>query len=275
MLGEAGARATTELRLPDVRALLGDHLAGRPTRANFRSGTLTVCTMVPMRSVPHRVACLVGVDDGVFPRVGAVDGDDVLARDPVVGERDVRSEDRQLMLDAVLRGHRAAGRHLHRGRRAHRPGRPPAVPLGELLDALDRTTPERIRERVVVRHPLQAFDVRNVAPGRLGVPGPFTFDERLLSAARTAASPRPAPPAFLDERLPPRRPDDVALVDLLGFFADPVKGFFRSLDVTLPWEVDGVADAMPVEIDQLETGGSATGCSPTCCGWSTPTRRSA
>ena len=89
MLGEAGARATTELRLPDVRALLGDHLAGRPTRANFRSGTLTVCTMVPMRSVPHRVVCLVGVDDGVFPRVGGVDGDDVLARDPVVGERDV------------------------------------------------------------------------------------------------------------------------------------------------------------------------------------------
>ncbi|QBR92705.1 exodeoxyribonuclease V subunit gamma [Nocardioides euryhalodurans] len=255
VLGEAGARATTELRLPDVRALLGDHLAGRPTRANFRSGTLTVCTMVPMRSVPHRVVCLVGVDDGVFPRVGAVDGDDVLARDPVVGERDVRSEDRQLMLDAVLAATERlvvtyTGADEHTGQ-----ARPPAVPLGELLDALDRTTPEPIRERVVVRHPLQAFDVRNVAPGRLGVPGPFTFDERLLSAARTAASQRPAPPAFLDERLPPRRPDDVALVDLLGFFADPVKGFFRSLDVTLPWEVDGVADAMPVEIDQLETWG--------------------
>lgn len=55
------------LRLSDIRALLGRHLAGRPTRANFRTGTLTVCTMVPMRSVPHRVVCLVGLDDGVFP----------------------------------------------------------------------------------------------------------------------------------------------------------------------------------------------------------------
>ena len=44
----------------DMRSLLGDHLAGRPTRANFRTGTLTVCTMVPMRSVPHRVVCLLG-----------------------------------------------------------------------------------------------------------------------------------------------------------------------------------------------------------------------
>ena len=90
------------LRLPDVRALMTERLAGRPTRANFRTGTLTVCTMTPMRSVPHRVVCLLGVDDGVFPRAGAVDGDDVLARRPLTGERDLRSEDRQLMLDAIV-----------------------------------------------------------------------------------------------------------------------------------------------------------------------------
>ncbi len=36
-----------ELRLSDVRAMLQSRLAGRPTRANFRTGTLTVCTMVP------------------------------------------------------------------------------------------------------------------------------------------------------------------------------------------------------------------------------------
>ena len=46
------ARQAASVRLPDVTALLSRHLAGRPTRANFRTGTLTVCTMVPMRSVP-------------------------------------------------------------------------------------------------------------------------------------------------------------------------------------------------------------------------------
>ncbi len=53
--------------LAEVRSILGDRLKGRPTRANFRTGDLTVCTLVPMRSVPHRVVGLLGLDDGVFP----------------------------------------------------------------------------------------------------------------------------------------------------------------------------------------------------------------
>ena len=86
--------------------------------------------MVPMRSVPHRVVCLLGLDDGVFPRTAREDGDNVLAREPAVGERDPRSEDRQLMLDAMLAATEKAGHHLHRRGRAHRcrAGRP-AVPL--------------------------------------------------------------------------------------------------------------------------------------------------
>ena len=42
------------------------------------------------------------------------------------------------------------------------------------------------------------------------------------------------------------------LADLVGFFKDPVKGFFRALEYTLPWDVDGVEDAMPVDINALE-----------------------
>ena len=44
----------------------------------------------------------------------------------------------------------------------------------------------------------------------------------------------------------------MVLADLVAFFRDPVKGFFRALDYTLPWEVDGVEDAMPVDINALE-----------------------
>ncbi|MGA8330994.1 MAG: exodeoxyribonuclease V subunit gamma [Mycobacterium sp.] len=252
VLEQAGSRANTTLRLPDIRALLDQHLAGRPTRANFRTGTLTVCTMVPMRSVPHRVVCLVGLDDGIFPRLGVVDGDDVLARDPMTGERDIRSEDRQLLLDAIGAATEKlvityTGANQYSGQT-----RPPAVPLDELLDTLDATTTEKIRKRIVVEHPLQPFDIRNVEPGKL-VPGvPFSFDPTALRAAQASAGSRSEQPSFISGPLPSPPADDVILADLIGFFKDPVKGFFRALDFTLPRDVDGVQDAMPVDLDNLE-----------------------
>jgi len=250
---EAGSHAGTALQLSDVRALLAGRLAGRPTRANFRTGGLTVCTMVPMRSVPHRVVCLVGLDDGVFPRVDHIDGDDVLCRRPLTGERDVRAQDRQLLLDAVCAATETlvityAGADESTGK-----VRPPAVPLAELLDALDATTPEPVRDHVVVRHPLQPFDIRNVQPGELGVPGqPFTFDPTALTAAEAAAGKRTEPTDTFAAVLPPPPASDVELDELTRFFKDPVKGYFRALDYTLPWDVEGVEDAMPVEIDSLK-----------------------
>lgn len=255
---EADSRSATILRLPDVRALLDGRLAGRPTRANFRTGSLTVCTMVPMRSVPHRVVCLVGLDDTVFPRLGAPDGDDVLAREPMTGERDIRSEDRQLLLDAICAATDKlvityAGTNEHSGQQ-----RPPAVPLMELLDALDATvarteTGTGVRDQVLIKHPLQPFDIRNVTPGALGEPGkPFTFDPLVIEAARISVRPRAEQPDFLARPLPPLPPDDITLAELQKFFADPVKGFFNALNLALPREIQGIDDAIPVEIDALQ-----------------------
>ena len=45
--------------------------------------------------------------------------------------------------------------------------RPPAVPLGEVLDAADRTCATPVREHVLTHHPLQPYDARNLAPGGL------------------------------------------------------------------------------------------------------------
>ena len=262
-----GERAgQVELRLPDVRALLESRLAGRPTRANFRTGTLTVCTMVPMRSVPHRVVCLVGLDDGVFPRSRAVDGDDVLARRPLTGERDPRGEDRQLLLDAVL----AATEHLvvtYSGADEHSGAtRPPAVPLGEVLDAADRTTSGPVRAHVLTRHPLQPHDARNLlAPGEEhddgtgapeDLPGPaqrpFSFDRSALRGARAAVAERRPVPPLISAPLPELEPRDLTLAELKAFLAHPVRAFLRTrLDVTTPFEPDALADAIPVSLDGL------------------------
>ncbi len=242
------------LLLADVRHLLQHRLGGRPTRSNFRTGTLTVCTMVPMRSVPHKVVCLLGLDDGVFPRAGSVDGDDVLARDPMTGERDVRSEDRQLFLDAILAARKTLvitynGANEHTGSM-----RPPAVPLGELLDALDVTAAgDAVREHVLVHHPLQPFDSRNLLPGALVGEQPFSFDRSALAGATAARGERAPATTLLLEPLPPRAAPDVSLADLQAFLQHPVRAFLRSrLDVTAPLEAEETHDAIPLTVAGLE-----------------------
>ncbi|HET9769843.1 MAG TPA: exodeoxyribonuclease V subunit gamma, partial [Acidimicrobiia bacterium] len=260
----AGSGGGPVLGLPEIRALLGDRLRGHPTRANFRTGHLTVCTLVPMRSVPHRVVCLLGLDDGVFPRKVEVDDDDLVAADARVGDRDPRSEDRQLLLDALL----AAESHLivtYSGRDERTNAeRPPAVPVGELLDVVDRTVrladdPTGLvpaRTAIVVHHPLQPFDTRNFIAGRLAGDGPWSFDTVALAGARATTGERPAPPPFLPRPRAPVRADAVELEHLIKFVQHPVKAFLRQrLGVSLSDDNDDASQALPVELNPLEQWG--------------------
>jgi exodeoxyribonuclease V gamma subunit len=246
---EASTGSALELRLPDVRALLHKQLAGRPTRANFRTGTLTVCTMTPMRSVPHRVVCLLGLDDGVFPRGGAIDGDDVMARLPRVGERDVRSEDRQLFLDAIMSASQRLVITYTGFNESTGQSRPPSVPLREFLDVVEHTAGADI----VQEHRSQAFHPDYLVPGRIHERAPFSFDPDAASAARAAAGERRRPTVLAAlEPGPVADPGDVDLRDLVDVVTSPVRGFLRRrLQIDLPREADEVNDSMPVELDGL------------------------
>jgi exodeoxyribonuclease V gamma subunit len=253
-----GVANGTALERAEVRTLLADRLRGRPTRASFRTGHLTMCTLVPMRSVPHRVVCLLGLDDGVFPRQTAPDGDDLLQRDARVGDRDARSEDRQLLLDALLAAtEQLVVTYTGRDERSNAP-RPPAVPVGELLDVVDRTAraPDGVpsaRGKVVVEHPLQPFDARNFVRGALVPDRPWSFDTVARDGARAARGERAPAPGFLDAPLPPEGRDLIELDSLVRFAQHPVRAFLRlRLGVVLADDSDDPADELPVELDALQ-----------------------
>jgi exodeoxyribonuclease V gamma subunit len=249
------------LSLPEIRTLLTDRLRGRPTRANFRTGHLTVCTLVPMRSVPHRVVCLLGLDDGSFPRRTAIDGDDLVSADAWVGDRDPRSEDRQLLLDALL----AATDHLvitYNGRDERTNAeRPPAVPVGELLDVVDRTVctgePRTgARSRVVLHHPLQPFDARNFTVGALVPQRAWSFDAVALEGAVALTGARHRPELFLPAPLPDAATDPAEVDQLVRFVQHPVKAFLRQrLNVSLTDRAEDASQALPVELGGLEKWG--------------------
>jgi exodeoxyribonuclease V gamma subunit len=244
VVAEAGGRATA-LSTPEIRALLAERLRGRPTRANFRTGHLTVCTLMPMRSVPHRVVCLLGMDDAQFPRKAPRDGDDLMLDEPHLGDRDPRTEDRQLLLDALMAAtDRLVVTYTGNDERTNAP-KPPAVPIGELLDVVQRST--GAAEQVLVRHPLQPFDPRNFHADE-----PWSFDRVTLDGARALQAPRTPEPKFLAEPLPPSVAPVADLDALVRFVAHPVRAFLRQrLGISLGEREDEIADALPVELDGL------------------------
>jgi exodeoxyribonuclease V gamma subunit len=255
LASEAGG-AEVELAPAEVRSLLAERLEGRPTRANFRTGSLTVCTLHPMRSVPHRIVCLLGLDDGAFPRKGPRDGDDLTLEDPQIGERDPRSEDRQMLLDALMAAtERLIVTYTGNDERTNSP-QPPAVPVGELLDVLDATARTEsggdAREQVLVRHPLQPFDPRNFETGALAPGCAWGFDRVALDGARALRSPRTERARFLERPLEAVPAGLVELEDLIRFVQHPVRAFLRRrLVVTLGEVPDELSDGLTPELDPL------------------------
>jgi exodeoxyribonuclease V gamma subunit len=254
---EQAQPADPRIALPELRSLLAERLQGRPTRSNFRTGHLTICTLVPMRSVPHRVVCLLGLDDGVFPRKAPRDGDDLMVDEPRVGERDPRTEDRQMLLDALLAAtDRLVVTYAGNDERTNTP-RPAAVPVGELLDVIDATTRTRgdraARDQVIVRHPLQPFDPRNFTRDQPHGDGPWSFDHVALEGARALTRTRDIEKPFLENPLPPIQAPVVEVDDLVRFAQHPVRAFLRRrLRISLADFSYEVEDDLSVELDGLE-----------------------
>ena len=96
----AGHATPVELAL--VRAWLSGELESRSAGGGFLTGGVTFCTMVPMRSLPFRVICVLGMDDATFPRRQRPLGFDLVSRFPRFGDRSRRADDRFLFLETLL-----------------------------------------------------------------------------------------------------------------------------------------------------------------------------
>jgi exodeoxyribonuclease V gamma subunit len=207
-----------------------------------------------MRSVPYRVVCLLGMDDTRFPRSSRDDGDDLLLGDERVGDFDRSSEDRQLLLDAVM----AAGDHLvvtYAGRdQLTNAALPPAVPIAELYDTLREMVGADGVAAIEIVHPLQSFSEANFTPGALDLPGPFGFDPVALAGARALAAPpvaRPTP-AWPE----PEPAETIDLDDLIRFLQHPTQRFLQTrIGMSIPDPGEIPDDTLPADLDALAAWG--------------------
>lgn len=185
----------------------------------FVSGGVTFCTLMPMRAVPFRVVCLLGMNDGDYPRSSQHVDFDLLALPGMArpGDRSRRDDDRYLMLEALL----AARDKLYiswAGRNARdNSEQPPSVLVSQLRDYLVSGWDCKLTN-MTTEHPLQPFSRRYFEHDGL-----LTF-AREWRAAHTLAD-APADTALTPFEMEPGY--RLRLSELGRFLRQPVKYFFR------------------------------------------------
>ncbi len=211
-----------------VRDLLLDALGNVPERQRFLMSGVTFCGMVPQRAIPFAVVCVLGLNEGAFPRRPVDGGIDLMARIRRVGDRDVVSDDRYLFLETVM----SARKRLHlscigQGVRDGKP-RNPAAPLAELMAELDLRAgiaPEddKAMRPWLVRHPLQPFDVRYFDGSQ---PALYSYSQVFagMSGDGTKPLPRLRDGATLQSE---PLPDPIALPSLEAWFKDPARALLK------------------------------------------------
>jgi exodeoxyribonuclease V gamma subunit len=222
-LGELAddARSSTRLPLSVLLRELDERLAGQAPAQAFVSGAATIAALQPGRPVAARVICLVGMNDGAWPRPVTPTGFDLLAQHPRPGDRNRRGAERYAFLEALLCADAAlivtyAGRDPRSNLEL-----PPAAPLAELIDTLTAMT-ENAAAALVVQHPLQPFGSAYFEEGDTRI---FSFDaEHCLPVSAQEA------PAFLGQevRVEDAGTDEIDLPELQRFFAHPVRHFLRT-----------------------------------------------
>jgi exodeoxyribonuclease V gamma subunit len=216
----------------------------------FMDGRLTFATLMPMRAIPFRMVCLLGMNDGDYPRARPPLDFDLMAQAPRPGDRSRREDDRYLFLEALL----SARERLHVswvGRSVHdNTPRPPSVLVSQLRDhlatcwSLAPGTPHAsLLDALTVEHRLQPF-----SPAYFGA-GPSALFTYAREWERTDNS-----PAADDGPLPPPQIEaPVSLGQLASFLKDPARSFLRErLGVDYPAEDLTSADAEPFSLDGLE-----------------------
>lgn len=268
----APAKPIRSITMQAFHALLSSRFEVASGATSAHTGAVTFAAMAPYRSVPYRVICLLGMDEGAFPRASSRRRFDPTQRAPRAGDRDSRDEDRYLLLEALL----AARDHvlvLYTGRDPRtNERRAPAVPVGELLDVVDATfsTPDGqpARAHISKDHPLQPFSLDCFDTDK-GKSRAWSYDQGLLGSAievmqrqpaqlerffppTSAPAPPPVPPLAKDDK--PVR--EITISDLEWFFRNPTKSLLtRGLHLYLPKDEEPTPHREPIEPDSLDRWG--------------------
>jgi exodeoxyribonuclease V gamma subunit len=214
----------------------------------FLAGAVNFCTLMPMRAIPFKLVCLLGMNDGDYPRAQPPLDFDLMGSDYRPGDRSRREDDRYLLLEALLSARDQlyiswVGRSIRDNSE-----RPASVLIGQLRDHLAsgwrlKDDRENLLEALTQEHPLQPFSARYFLEGDELYS--YANEWQALHQAREQASDVEVLEAYtLEEPLSLGQLQDFLRNPVRHFFSQRLKIFFEAAEVPLADEEPFVLDAL-------------------------------
>jgi exodeoxyribonuclease V gamma subunit len=234
-------------------------LSASSGRLPLRSGSITATSFVPLRTVPFKVVCIVGFDDGTLP-MGEPEGDDIIAATVMLGDGDPKIESRRVFLDALMSAElrfivTCTGRSIKNNKPV-----PLVTPLNEFLDFCRECGVEVPEDAdklsdIEYSHPRHLGSPENFQESQGPIPGVIWSHDPagLLAAKQRNAS---VMQKNSDENLSPQPvvlPEvlkDISMSQLEDLVIDPLRYFLKfGLKVRTEWTFDDATNVLPLFVE--------------------------
>ena len=235
--------------------LVTSEISAQSGRQSLVTGAVTATSFIPLRAVPFRVVCVVGLDDGTMS-IGDSEGDDLIAMEQLMGDTDMRTANRRVLLDAVV----AASEQLIitcNGSSVKNNTRVPFItPLAELVDFCGRLGIDVQNEsekpcEIEYIHSRHSSGTANFVNTNGPISGQiWSHDASALNAA-LSRSQEVAPQ--VKTYVPSPKPAEIEIGILEQLVIDPLKYYLReSLQIFTEYEEEDAKAVLPLDANEFE-----------------------
>ncbi len=228
-----------------IVSLFNDYLDDNKTQLNFLAGRVNFATLLPMRAIPFKVVCLLGMNEKDFPRQYNKNSFNLMNYAPQKGDRAKREDDRYLFLEALLSAQEIfyisyIGQSLTKNHTEL-----PSVLVSQLCDYLsDNQLPDFFKENVI-KHSMTAFSYKN-----------FMANNPHQSYAKYWLETLNAQQVNKDFLTTIDNKTEVSQLnadDLISFLQHPIKFFFNHhLGIKFTQKTDNIKASEPFDISGLD-----------------------
>ncbi|MGL4675520.1 MAG: exodeoxyribonuclease V subunit gamma, partial [Wohlfahrtiimonas sp.] len=145
-----------------IQRHLNEHLSSFRPESRFLTGSINFCTFIPMRSIPFKIVCMLGMNQESFPHRKQYPEYDLMQAHPQRGDRSMVNDERYLFLEAILSAKEQLyisyiGKNIHNNSEMF-----PSLFVNELQHYLEEISQtevddQSVTEQLTIHHPLSPF----------------------------------------------------------------------------------------------------------------------